>query len=158
MILTSYSELGSSGKKTGFWVDEFAAPYYHFIDAGFEVTLASPLGGKPPIDPSSEVKSAQTKYTKRFDEDEALQSKLSHTTKLERIKGENYDAVFYPGGHGLMWDLVKNRHSIDLIEGFIAAEKPIGFVCHSPAVLINVKTATGTPYIQGKSMTGFLQQ
>lgn len=154
MVLTSHEELGDTGRKTGFWVEEFAAPYYVFADAGAEVTLASPKGNKPPIDPSSATEDAQTKATKRFDTDEALQEKLANTIKLEDIDSDDYDAVFYPGGHGPLWDLANDLKSIALIEEFNAQMKPMAFVCHAPGVLANVEDHK-EPLVRGKNVTGF---
>jgi putative intracellular protease/amidase len=155
IVLTSHSELGDTGKKTGFWVEEFAAPYYELADAGAEITLASPKGGKPPIDPKSEGAEAQTKFTKRFDKDEPLKQKLAHTVKLSGVKASDYDAVFYPGGHGPLWDLTKDAQSIALIEAFHQQNKPMAFVCHAPCALLNVKLPNSDPLIKGKNVTGF---
>lgn len=155
IVLTSHSELGDTGKKTGFWVEEFAAPYYELADAGAEITLASPKGGQPPIDPKSQEAEAQTKFTQRFDKDEPLKQKLAHTLKLSSVKASDYDAVFYPGGHGPLWDLTKDAHSIALIEAFHQQNKPIAFVCHAPCALLNVKLPNGNPLIKGKNVTGF---
>ena len=155
MVLTSHSELGDTGEKTGFWVEEFAAPYYVFLDAGLDVTLASPLGGQPPIDPKSELADFQTDFTKRYDEDNAAQERLANTMKLSAVKEEDYDAVFYPGGHGPLWDLVDNQESINTIEGFINSKKPVGTVCHASAALLKVKDAQGHALVKGKAVTGF---
>ncbi len=155
IVLTSHSELGDTGKKTGFWVEEFAAPYYELADAGAEITLASPKGGQPPIDPKSEEAEAQTKFTQRFDKDEPLKQKLAHTLKLSSVKASDYDAVFYPGGHGPLWDLTKDTHSIALIEAFHQQNKPIALVCHAPCALLNVKLPNGDLLIKGKNVTGF---
>src|SRR5664279_461727 len=155
MVLTSHSELGNTGKKTGFWVEEFAAPYYTLEDAGAEITIASPKGGQPPIDPKSEEPDSQTEATKRFYKDEALQKILAHTTKLSEIKADDYDAVFYPGGHGPMWDLNKDEDSIRLIQDFWKAKKPVAAVCHAPSALLNVKDENGDPLVKGKNVTGF---
>lgn len=154
MVLTSHDELGDTGKKTGFWVEEFAAPYYVFADAGAEVTLTSPKGKQPPIDPSSTTEDAQTEATKRFDADKELQEKLAHTVKMEDIDSEDYDAVFYPGGHGPLWDLANDLKSIALIEEFNAQMKPMAFVCHAPGVLANVEDHK-EPLVRGKNVTGF---
>jgi putative intracellular protease/amidase len=154
MVLTSHDELGNTGKKTGFWVEEFAAPYYILADAGAEVTLASPKGGKPPIDPASTTDDAQTEATKRFDKDAELQQKLAATQKLEDIDASNFDAVFYPGGHGPVWDLPNDLKSISLIETFNEQMKPMAFVCHAPAVLANVEDHN-QPLVRGKNVTGF---
>ena len=155
IVLTSHGELGDTGKKTGFWVEEFAAPYYELGDAGVEITLASPKGGQPPIDPSSELPGAQSKFTHRFDKDEPLKQKLAHTMKLSEIKASDFDAMFYPGGHGPMWDLVKDTNSIALIEAFQQKGKPMALVCHAPCALLKVKLANGAPMIKGKNVTGF---
>lgn len=155
IILTSHSELGDTGKKTGFWVEEFAAPYYELADAGAEISLASPKGGQPPIDPKSEEPEAQTKFTRRFGKDEPLKQKLAHTLKLSDVKAFDYDAVFYPGGHGPLWDLVKDTNSIALLEAFQQQGKPMALVCHAPCALLNVKLAKGDPMIKGKKVTGF---
>jgi len=155
IVLTSHSELGDTGKKTGFWVEEFAAPYYEMADAGAEITLASPKGGQPPIDPKSEEAEAQTKFTQRFDKDEPLQQKLAHTLKLSDVKASDYDAVFYPGGHGPLWDLTKDAHSIALIEAFHQQNKPMALVCHAPCALLNVKLPNGDFLIKGRNVTGF---
>lgn len=154
MVLTSHDQLGDTGKKTGFWVEEFAAPYYVFIDAGADVTLASPKGGKPPIDPSSATEDAQTNATKRFDNDEALQKKLSLTKKLEDVDAKDFDGLFYPGGHGPLWDLANDLKSISLIEAFNEQMKPMAFVCHAPGVLANVEDHK-EPLVRGKKVTGF---
>ncbi len=154
MVLTSHDELGDTGRKTGFWVEEFAAPYYVFADAGVDVTITSPKGKMPPIDPSSTTEDAQTEATKRFDADEELQEKLAHTVKMEDIDSEDYDAVFYPGGHGPLWDLANNLKSIALIEEFNAQMKPMAFVCHAPGVLANVEDHK-EPLVRGKNVTGF---
>lgn len=154
MVLTSHGELGDTGKKTGFWVEEFAAPYYVLADAGMEITLASPEGGQPPIDPSSTQEDAQTEATKRFDQDQDLKKKLANTKKLEYIESADFDAVFYPGGHGPLWDLVNNLKSIGLIEEFYSSKKPMAFVCHAPGVLKNTEINT-EPLVRGKNVTGF---
>lgn len=154
MVLTSHSELGDTGKKTGFWVEEFAAPYYVLADAGVDVTIASPKGGQPPIDPSSTTKDAETDATRRFDEDKELQEKLAHTKKLEDVDADDFDAVFYPGGHGPLWDLANDLKSISLIEKFNDQKKPLAFVCHAPAALANVESDK-EPLVRGKNVTGF---
>ncbi len=154
MVLTSHDRLGDTGKKTGFWLEEFAAPYYAFIDAGVNVTLASPAGGQPPLDPSSDTADAQTKDTKRFKEDAKAQEHLANTEKLADIKAEDFDSVFYPGGHGPLWDLAVDKNSINLIETFVTQDKPVAFVCHSPAALKNVKI-DGEYLVKGKTVTGF---
>ena len=155
LILTSHDELGNTGKKTGFWLEEFAAPYYVLKDAGAEVTIATPKGGMPPIDPSSTTPDFQTDATRRYDQDKALQDLLSNTVKLEEISAEEFDGVFYPGGHGPLWDLTENQKSIQLIESFWAANKPVAAVCHAPAVLLHAKDTNGEPLVKGKRVTGF---
>jgi putative intracellular protease/amidase len=155
MVITSHDKLGNTGEKTGFWLEEFAAPYYQLIDAGFNVTLASPLGGQPPLDPKSAEADFQTDATRRFEQDKANQAVLATTTKLELIDANDYAAVFYPGGHGPMWDLTTNQKSIALISAFIEQNKPVAVVCHSTSVLLNVKDKNGTAIVQGKKITGF---
>ncbi|MBS0029845.1 type 1 glutamine amidotransferase domain-containing protein [Chitinophaga sp. 22321] len=155
IVLTSHSELGNTGHKTGFWVEEFAAPYYVLADAGVEVTLASPGGGQPPIDPKSELAEFQTAATTRFKQDEALQKKLANTVKLNEVRADDYDGVFYPGGHGPLWDLATDPSSIALIEAFYQQHKPVAFVCHAPAALVKVKGPDGEPLVKGKEVTGF---
>ena len=153
-VLTSHEDLGNTGKKTGFWTEELAAPYYALADQGAEITLASPKGGQPPIDPKSEDPDAQTDATRRMAEDKELLGKLSNTTILSDIKMEDYDAVFYPGGHGPLWDLAEDATSQKLIVDFYKAEKPVAFVCHAPGVLKNVKV-DGEYLVKGKNVTGF---
>jgi len=155
IVLTSHDQLGDTGKKTGFWLEEFACPYYLLKDAGVQVTLASPLGGQPPLDPKSHEPDFQTDDTRRFDDDQAAQKELANTAKLCEMKVEEFDAIFYPGGHGPLWDLHSNSDSIALIEGFIAAGKPVAAVCHAPAVLLKAKAQNGDPLIKGKRVTGF---
>lgn len=155
MVLTSHGDLGNTGKKTGFWVEEFASPYYVLADAGVEITLASPQGGHPPIDPKSKQPDAATESTRRFDQDEALQKKLAATVKLNAVNAADYDAVFYPGGHGPLWDLANDPKSIQLIESFARAGKPVACVCHAPSVLVKAKSPNGEPLVQGKKVTGF---
>lgn len=155
IVLTSHSELGNTGEKTGFWIEEFAAPYYVLSDAGAEIVLASPKGGQPPIDPKSEAPESQTEATKRFDKDEKLKALLANTKKLSEVSAEGFDAVFYPGGHGPLWDLANDQDSIKLIEAFWKANKPVAAVCHAPSVLLNVKDANGEPLVKGKKVTGF---
>ena len=154
MVLTSHDKLGDTGKKTGFWLEEFAAPYYAFLDAGVNITLASPAGGQPPLDPSSDTPDAQTKDTKRFKEDNEAQERLANTKKLAEVKAEDFDSVFYPGGHGPLWDSAVDKNSIELIETFVKQDKPVAFVCHSPAALKNVKI-DGEYLVKGKKVTGF---
>ncbi|MBF4493648.1 type 1 glutamine amidotransferase domain-containing protein [Flavobacterium sp. JLP] len=153
-VVTSNDKLGNTGEKTGFWSEELAAPYYELLDQGVEITIASPLGGQPPIDPKSADPSSATEDTKRFDADKALQEKLKHTLKLSTINQADYDAVFYPGGHGPLWDLVEDKNSIALIESFYNHKKPVAFVCHAPAVLKNVKV-NGEFLVKDKKVTGF---
>jgi putative intracellular protease/amidase len=155
MVLTSHSELGNTGEKTGFWIEEFATPYYVLADAGAEITIASPKGGQPPVDPKSELKDAQTPSTERFFIDFEVIDKVAHSLKLSIIKEADYDAVFYPGGHGPLWDLATDKNSIQLIEAFYHNQKPIAFLCHSPAALVNVKAKNGEPLVKGKAVTGF---
>ncbi len=155
MVLTSHDTLGNTGEKTGFWLEEFAAPYYVFKDAGAEVTLASPKGGKPPLDPKSDADDAQTEATKRFKADEAAQKDLANTQVLSTVDEAGFDAVFYPGGHGPLWDLAEDADSIQLIEAFARSEKPIGAVCHAPAALKHPKGANGRPLVAGRTVTGF---
>jgi putative intracellular protease/amidase len=155
MILTSHAELGDSGEKTGFWVEEFAAPYYALVDAGIKVSLASPAGGQPPIDPKSELADFQTASTKRYDGDTEALALMANTAKLASVTASDYDAVFYPGGHGPLWDLTDNSDSIDLIEKFLATNKPVAAVCHATAVLLNVRDINGDYIVKGKAVTGF---
>ena len=155
MVLTSHSELGNTGHKTGFWVEEFAAPYYTFKDAGVDITIASPKGGQPPIDPKSAEPASQTDATRRFDKDKDLQQLLAHTKKLSQVSAGDYDAVFYPGGHGPLWDLTTDADSIRLIETFWKTDKPVAAVCHAPSALLNAKDENGEPLVKGKKVTGF---
>jgi putative intracellular protease/amidase len=155
IVLTSHGNLGNTGEKTGFWIEEFVAPYYVLADAGAELTIASPKGGQPPVDPKSESADAQTLSTKRFYGDFDLIDKVAHTLKLNEINEADYDAVFYPGGHGPLWDLATNVISIALIENFYKNNKPVAFVCHAPAALLKVKAPDGEPLIKGKEVTGF---
>jgi putative intracellular protease/amidase len=155
MVLTSHDELGDTGKKTGFWVEEFAAPYYAFIDAGVEVTLSTPKGGQAPIDPTSTLEDFQTSATERFDGDKEAQAKIATTVKLSSLNEADFDGVFYPGGHGPLWDLTDNTDSITLIESFLKAGKAVATVCHASAALLNVKLASGEFAIKGKAVTGF---
>ena len=155
IVLTSHSELGNTGKKTGFWIEEFAAPYYVLSDAGATITIASPKGGQPPVDPKSAEPEAQTAATKRFDKDEKLQQELAHTKKLSEINAADFDAVFFPGGHGPMWDLTTDTQTIQLIQNFWSSKKPVAAVCHAPAVLLNVKDENGDALVKGKNVTGF---
>lgn len=155
MVLTSHSELGNTGKKTGFWIEEFAAPYYTLKDAGVNITLASPKGGQPPIDPKSAEPDAQTDATRRFNDDKDLQALLAQTKKLSEVNADDFDAVFFPGGHGPLWDLSTDANSIRLIETFWKSKKPVAAVCHAPAVLLNAKDENGEPLVKGKNVTGF---
>jgi putative intracellular protease/amidase len=155
MVLTSHDDLGDTGNKTGFWLEEFAAPYYVFRDAGAEITLASPKGGQPPLDPSSDAEDAQTAATRRFKTDDAAQAALAGTVALSDVAAEDFDAIFYPGGHGPLWDLAEDTHSKALIEAFAARGRPVGAVCHAPAVFRHTKGADGTPLVSGKTVTGF---
>ncbi|BEV71414.1 MULTISPECIES: type 1 glutamine amidotransferase domain-containing protein [unclassified Paludibacterium] len=155
MVLTSHDQLGNTGKKTGFWLEEFAAPYYVFKDAGADIVLASPLGGQPPLDPKSDLAEFQTELTHRFKADPAAQQALANTVRLDSVQQQDFDTVFYPGGHGPLWDLTVSQTSIDLIEAFERAGKPIGFVCHAPGVLRHVKAADGRPLVAGRRVTGF---
>ena len=155
MVITSHDRLGNTGRKTGFWLEELAAPYYVFKEAGAEITLASPRGGRPPLDPKSNDPEFRTDLTRRFENDAAAEAQLGKTVRLDSVKQEDFDTVFYPGGHGPMWDLAEDPHSAKLIESFLAAGKPIALVCHAPGVLRHVKTPDGKPLVQGKTVTGF---
>lgn len=155
MVLTSHDKLGDTGKSTGFWLEEFAAPYYVFKDAGADITLASPKGGQPPLDPASDAADAQTEATRRFKADAAAQQALATTAVLSTINADGFDAIFYPGGHGPLWDLAEDQHSQSLIETFAASDRPVGAVCHAPAVFRHTKAANGQPLVAGKAVTGF---
>lgn len=155
IVLTSHSELGNTGNKTGFWLEEFASPYYALTDAGAEITLASPQGGQPPLDPKSDEPDAKTEATQRFSKDVAAQAQLANTVELADVSADSFDAVFYPGGHGPLWDLYSDANSIALIQDFIAAEKYVAAVCHAPAVLLKAKDPNGRPLLEGKKVTGF---
>lgn len=155
MVLTSHDTLGDTGRKTGFWLEEFAAPYYVFHDAGLDITLASPKGGQPPLDPVSDAPDAQTKDTERFRHDVQAQQLLANTHRLSDVNAADFDAVFYPGGHGPLWDLASNARSIALIEAFWAEGKPVGAVCHAPGVLHRARKPDGALLVQGKRVTGF---
>ncbi|WP_206995610.1 type 1 glutamine amidotransferase domain-containing protein [Trinickia mobilis] len=154
MIMTSHDLLGNTGKKTGFWLEEFAAPYYTFLDAGAHVTIASPKGGQPPIDPKSDTPEGETDMTRRFKSDPAAQKALANTVKLADVKAGDHDAIFYPGGHGPMWDLAEDKHSIALIEAFFKSKKPVGAVCHGPCVLRHA-VVDGQPIVKNRRVTGF---
>ena len=155
MVLTSHDELGTTGEKTGFWLEEFTSPYYTFKDAGADIVIASIKGGQPPLDPKSDAPDAQTESTRRFDQDTDAQHQLANTVVLADVKADDFDTVFYAGGHGPLWDLTNSATSIELIQAFDRAQKPIGFVCHAPAVLKNVKTESGDSFVKGKKLTGF---
>lgn len=155
MVLTSHDQLGDTGKKTGFWLEEFAAPYYALKDAGAEVVLASPKGGQPPIDPSSDSEDSQTDATRRFKDDKDAQADLADTAVLADVQDAGFDAIFYPGGHGPLWDLAEDADSIRLIETFAASDRPVGAVCHAPAVFKHTKGTDGKPLVNGKRVTGF---
>lgn len=158
MVLTSHGQLGDTGKKTGFWLEEFAAPYYVFRDAGAQVTLASPAGGQPPLDPKSNEPDAQTEATRRFAQDPAAQQALAHTQRLDDVDVGVFDAVFYPGGHGPLWDLAEHPTSIALIEAAVHTDEPLGLVCHAPGALKNAKAPDGRPVVAGRRVTGFSNQ
>jgi putative intracellular protease/amidase len=155
MVLTSHDQLGDTGHKTGFWLEEFAAPYFVLKDAGADVTLASPLGGQPPLDPKSDAPDAQTDTTRRFKADPEAQKALANTVKLSTVSPDGFDAVFYPGGHGPLWDLAEDKHSIALIQSLFATGKPVAAVCHAPAAFRHTKKPDGTPLVSGKQVTGF---
>ena len=155
MVLTSHDQLGDTGRKTGFWLEELAAPYYVFKDAGAEIVLASPKGGQPPLDPKSNEPSNQSDETRRFEADPVANAQLASTVRLDSVRQADFDTVFYPGGHGPLWDLAEDRNSIQLIESFLAADKPVALVCHAPGVLRHVKTPAGKPLVEGKKVTGF---
>ena len=155
IVLTSHDQLGDTGKKTGFWLEEFAAPYYVFMDAGAQVVLASPEGGEPPLDPKSDEPDAQTEATRRFKDDTAAQAALASTHRLSEVSADEFDAVFYPGGHGPLWDLAEDPVSIALIEAFARADRPVGAVCHAPAALRHVKGPDGEFLVKGRKVTGF---
>ncbi|MDD0837105.1 type 1 glutamine amidotransferase domain-containing protein [Curvibacter sp. HBC61] len=155
MVLTSHDQLGHTGLKTGFWLEELAAPYYVFKDAGAQIVLASPAGGQPPLDPKSNEPAFQTALTRRFEQDAEATALLAHTVRLDSVSAADFDTVFYPGGHGPLWDLVADPHSIALIETMIAAQKPVALVCHAPGVLRDVKAPDGRPLVEGKKVTGF---
>jgi putative intracellular protease/amidase len=155
IVLTSHDTLGNTGRKTGFWLEELAAPYYAFKDAGATVVLASPAGGQPPLDPKSNEPAFQTALTHRFEGDPAAQTQLASTVRLDSVSQGDFDAVFYPGGHGPLWDLAEDANSIGLIESFIGAGKPVALVCHAPGVLRHVRSADGAPLVAGKQVTGF---
>lgn len=155
MILTSHDQLGKTGRKTGFWLEELAAPYYAFKDAGAEIVLASPKGGQPPLDPKSNEPAFQTDDTRRFEADAQATAQLAATVRLDSVNQADFDTLFYPGGHGPLWDLAEDRHSIELIESFLAARKPVALVCHAPGLLRHAKAENGRPLVEGKTVTGF---
>jgi putative intracellular protease/amidase len=155
MVLTSHDQLGNTGRKTGFWLEELAAPYYTFKDAGADIVLASPQGGQPPLDPKSNEPASQTDLTRRFEKDAAATAQLAATVRLDSVSQAEFDTVFYPGGHGPLWDLAEDPHSIALIQSFVAAGKPVALVCHAPGVLRHVTTPDGKPLVEGKQVTGF---
>jgi putative intracellular protease/amidase len=155
MVLTSHDQLGNTGRKTGFWLEELAAPYFAFKDAGAEIVLASPKGGQPPLDPKSNEPNFQTDLTRRFEADAAAEAQLAATLRLDSVKQQDFDTVFYPGGHGPMWDLAEDQNSIKLIESFVAAKKPVALVCHAPGALRHVTSPDGKPLVAGKQVTGF---
>ena len=155
MVLTSHDQLGNTGKKTGFWLEELAAPYYVFKDAGADIVLASPQGGQPPLDPKSSEPDSQTDATRRFDADSSAKAQLASTVRLKDVNHADFDAVFYPGGHGPLWDLAEDADSIALIEATLSAGKPLAAVCHAPGVFRHVKSADGQPLVSGKKVTGF---
>jgi putative intracellular protease/amidase len=155
MVLTSHDKLGNTGNKTGFWLEEFASPYYQFVDNGAEIVIASPLGGQPPLDPSSEGADFQTTSTERFNRDVAAQKHLASTVRLDSINESDFDAVFYPGGHGPLWDLTEDKHSIDLIESTYKQGKPLGLVCHASGALRHAKNTDGSFLVKDKRVTGF---
>ncbi len=154
-VVTSHDELGNTGKKTGFWIEEFAAPYYSLKDAGFDIVVATPKGGQAPIDPKSEDPDAQTPATKRYYEDKEVQDIIANTQKLSEQKAEDFDAVFYPGGHGPLWDLANDEDSQSLILDFYNSKKPVAAVCHAPGVFKNIRLENGEPFVKGKKVTGF---
>jgi putative intracellular protease/amidase len=155
MVLTSHDQLGNTGRKTGFWLEELAAPYYTFKDAGADIVLASPQGGQPPLDPKSNEPANQTEQTRRFEKDAAATAQLAATVRLDSVSQADFDTVFYPGGHGPLWDLAEDPHSIALIQSFVGAGKPVALVCHAPGVLRHVTTPDGKPLVEGKQVTGF---
>ena len=155
MVLTSHDELGSTGRKTGFWLEELAAPYYAFKESGAEIVLASPKGGQPPLDPKSNEPAFQTDLTRRFENDADAMAQLANTVRLDSVSLPDFDTVFYPGGHGPLWDLAEDKNSIALIESFLAADKPVALVCHAPGLLRHVTTPSGRPLVEGKKVTGF---
>jgi putative intracellular protease/amidase len=155
MVLTSHDTLGNTGRKTGFWLEELAAPYFVFKDAGAEVVLASPKGGQPPLDPKSNEPSFQTELTRRFEADAGAQAQLASTLRLDSVRQEDFDTVFYPGGHGPMWDLAEDKNSVALLESLVAVGKTFAVVCHSTGALRHVRTPDGMLFVEGRTVTGF---
>ncbi len=155
IVLTSHDKLGNTGRKTGFWLEELAAPYYVFKEAGVDITLASPKGGQPPLDPKSNEPGFQTEDTRRFEADAEAKHALAHTLKLSDVDQADFDAVFFPGGHGSLWDLTNHRKALSLVEDTLAANKPVALVCHAPGILTNVKAPNGEPIAKGRKVTGF---
>lgn len=155
MVLTSHDRMGDTGHETGFWLEEFAAPYYVFKDAGAEITLASPKGGLPPVDPNSQAEEALTEETRRFEADAEAKAQLAETRRLSEVEVGDFDAVFFPGGHGPLWDLTGDSDARRLVEGFLAAERPVAAVCHAPTVLLEARTPAGEPLVKGRKVTGF---
>ncbi|MFG3028850.1 type 1 glutamine amidotransferase domain-containing protein [Streptomyces sp. NPDC048253] len=155
IVLTSHDKLGDTGRKTGFWLEELAAPYYHFKEAGWDITLASPKGGQPPLDPKSNEPAFQTDQTRRFEADPEATTALTNTVRLDSVTADDYDTVFYPGGHGPLWDLAENTDSARLIENTLRSGKPLALVCHAPGVLRHTHNPDGTPLVQGRKVTGF---
>lgn len=154
-VITSHDQLGNTGHKTGFWVEELAAPYYKFKDNGYHIAMATPKGGQAPIDPNSEAASAQTEATERYYKDHDVQNQVANTRKLSEIKAEDFEAIFYPGGHGPLWDLANDSDSARLILDFYNSGKPVGAVCHAPGVFKNVTFENGESFVKGKNVTGF---
>ncbi|MFG1959234.1 type 1 glutamine amidotransferase domain-containing protein [Nonomuraea sp. NPDC049028] len=155
IVLTSHDQLGDTGRKTGFWLEELAAPYYHFKDAGWEITLASPKGGRAPLDPKSNEEQSKTDQTRRFEADAAAEAQLAQTVRLDSVSADDFDTVFYPGGHGPLWDLAEDEASIGLIERIVDTGKPLAMVCHAPGALRHAKKPDGTPLVAGRRLTGF---
>ena len=155
IVLTSHDVLGTTGRKTGFWLEELAAPYYHFRDVGWDITLASPNGGRAPLDPKSNEPEFQTDQTRRFEADAHAEAQLDSTVQLDSASADEYDAVFYPGGHGPLWDLAEDGTSIKLIERAVTTGRPIALVCHAPGALRHAVTGSGTPLVASRQVTGF---
>ncbi|GGU61768.1 type 1 glutamine amidotransferase domain-containing protein [Streptomyces daghestanicus] len=155
IVLTSHDRLGDTGRKTGFWLEELAAPYYRFKEAGWDITLASPEGGRPPLDPKSNEPGFRTEETRRFEADQEAVAALAHTVRLDGVSADDFDTVFYPGGHGPLWDLAEDADSVRLIESTLRAGKPLALVCHAPGVLRHAVNEDGTPLVRGRDVTGF---